>query len=71
LEQRDAAYRLAVCQDHLELAIDIFVDEYEVAPDIMDVQGAGERFVGWSVPSQCARCEEHPRFVICSAEYVE
>jgi CxxH/CxxC protein (TIGR04129 family) len=69
LENED--YRLAVCQEHLELAIDLFVDDYEVAPDVMNIQGAADRFPGWPVPATCARCSEHPEFVICAAEYVE
>jgi CxxH/CxxC protein (TIGR04129 family) len=57
--------------EHLELAIDLFVDDYEVAPDVMNVQGAEERFPGWTAPAVCARCGERPEFVVCAAEYEE
>ncbi len=43
-----------VCKEHLELAIDRFVDEYEEAPDIIDLQQTA--FTAWTPPE---RCEEH------------
>lgn len=53
----------AVCKDHLELAIDMFVDEYEEAPDIVLLkQGA---ILGRHAPEQCMRCDQPPEFVVC------
>lgn len=43
-----------VCKEHVELAIDRFVDEYEDAPDIVDLYEV--TFRAWQPP---ACCEEH------------
>lgn len=51
-----------MCKDHLELAIDQFVDEYEDAPDIVDLETA--RFPAWEPPAHCERCQEKARFLV-------
>ncbi|OXM84557.1 CxxH/CxxC protein [Paenibacillus rigui] len=51
-----------VCKDHLELAIDQFVDEYEDAPDIVDLEET--RFPAWEPPAHCERCQEKARFLV-------
>ncbi|NOU94727.1 CxxH/CxxC protein [Paenibacillus sp. LMG 31456] len=51
-----------VCKDHLELAIDQFVDEYEDAPDIVDLEEV--RFSAWEPPAHCERCLEQARFLV-------
>jgi CxxH/CxxC protein (TIGR04129 family) len=51
-----------VCKDHLELAIDQFVDEYEDAPDIVDLQVV--KFSAWEPPTHCERCAEAARFLV-------
>ncbi len=48
-----------VCKDHVEIAIDRFVDEYEEAPDIVDLRDV--TFRAWKPP---VRCEERD----CSCE---
>jgi CxxH/CxxC protein (TIGR04129 family) len=48
--------------EHLELAIDRFVDEYEDAPDIVDLTET--RFSGWEPPSRCEECENDARFLV-------
>lgn len=40
-----------VCKEHLELAIDRFVDEYEDAPDVVDVEKT--HFKNWNPPPTC------------------
>jgi CxxH/CxxC protein (TIGR04129 family) len=51
-----------VCKDHLEIAIDQFVDEYEEAPDIVDLEKV--RFPAWEPPSTCERCSAAGRFLV-------
>jgi CxxH/CxxC protein (TIGR04129 family) len=51
-----------VCKDHLELAIDQFVDEYEDAPDIVDLEEV--HFSAWEAPAHCERCLERARFLV-------
>lgn len=51
-----------VCKDHVELAIDMFMDEYEEAPDIVDLEKV--HFTKWTAPELCSECEEKARFLI-------
>jgi CxxH/CxxC protein (TIGR04129 family) len=53
-----------VCKEHLELAIDRFVDEYEDAPDIVDLNET--RFSGWEPPSRCDErgCGNAARYLV-------
>lgn len=51
-----------VCKDHLEIAIDQFVDEYEEAPDIVDLEKV--RFTAWEPPATCERCSAAGRFLV-------
>jgi CxxH/CxxC protein (TIGR04129 family) len=53
---------LFVCKDHLELAIDIIVDELEKAPEILTLEQAG--IVQEVPPKPCARCEAIAQFVV-------
>ncbi|MBN2981133.1 MULTISPECIES: CxxH/CxxC protein [Cohnella] len=45
-----------VCKEHVELAIDKFVDEYEDAPDLVDLKTT--KFSDWDPPKSCDWCEE-------------
>ncbi|MDB4866305.1 MAG: CxxH/CxxC protein [Cohnella sp.] len=45
-----------VCREHVELAIDKFVDEYEDAPDLVDLSTT--TFTEWTPPSQCEWCSQ-------------
>ena len=51
-----------VCKEHVELAIDRFVDEYEDAPDLIDLQQV--KFKDWQPPATCEECEEPARFLV-------
>jgi CxxH/CxxC protein (TIGR04129 family) len=51
-----------VCKDHLELAIDRFVDEYEDAPDVVDLREV--RFSAWEPPAHCQECQQDSRFLV-------
>lgn len=50
------------CKEHLELAIDYFVDEYEDAPDIYKLDEI--RFTAWESPAKCEFCDQHPVFLV-------
>jgi CxxH/CxxC protein (TIGR04129 family) len=51
-----------VCKEHLEIGIDQFVDEYEEAPDIVDLQKV--RFAKWEPPAHCEHCEAAAQFLV-------
>lgn len=51
-----------VCKEHLELAIDTFVDEYEDAPDVVDLKDT--EFSDWDPPVQCAHCEQAGKYLV-------
>ncbi|MFD0621368.1 MULTISPECIES: CxxH/CxxC protein [Paenibacillus] len=51
-----------VCKDHVELAIDRFVDEFEDAPDVVDLNEVD--FPQWKPPVKCMECEHEAKFLI-------
>lgn len=51
-----------VCKEHLELALDRFVDEYEDAPDVVDL--AETTFSSWTPPTTCEECERAARYLV-------
>ncbi|MFD2615299.1 CxxH/CxxC protein [Paenibacillus gansuensis] len=51
-----------VCKDHLELAIDKFVDEYEDAPDLVDLECT--HFNHWDPPAHCEQCAQKGKFLV-------
>jgi len=51
-----------VCKDHLEFAIDSFVDEYEDAPDIVDLKET--EFSDWDPPVKCIECEQAAQYLV-------
>jgi len=51
-----------VCKDHVELAIDKFVDEFEDAPDLVDL--ATTHFSAWTPPERCEWCDAPPVLLI-------
>lgn len=53
---------LFVCREHLELAIDIVVDEFEKAPIILTLEQAG--LAGEFPPQGCCRCEQLAQFTV-------
>lgn len=50
---RDAMY--CVCKECIEHAIERFVDEYEDAPDMVDLKET--EFADWDPPRKCDLCE--------------
>ncbi|WP_223070471.1 CxxH/CxxC protein [Paenibacillus caui] len=51
-----------VCKEHLELAIDMFVDEFEDAPDVVDLNET--EFADWDPPAKCCECEKKAEFLV-------
>lgn len=61
-EQETDAVELLVCQEHVELAIDMIVDEYERAPIMLTLEQAGLADDAMSV--KCARCDAAAVYVL-------
>ncbi|GAC41706.1 CxxH/CxxC protein [Paenibacillus popilliae] len=52
-----------VCKEHVELAIDKFVDEYEDAPDLVNLDEV--EFSDWEKPVKCCmNCDQEAHFLI-------
>ncbi|WP_274365022.1 CxxH/CxxC protein [Paenibacillus thermotolerans] len=53
-----------VCEEHLEIAIDRFIDEHEDAPDVVDLNEAS--FAAWEPPALCTEpeCGRKARFLV-------
>jgi len=51
-----------VCKEHIEKALDRFVDEYEDAPDVVDLKET--QFADWDPPRKCDFCEEPATFLV-------
>ncbi|WP_308636953.1 CxxH/CxxC protein [Paenibacillus silvisoli] len=51
-----------VCKEHVELAIDKFVDEYEDAPDIVDL--VKTKFAAWEAPATCEMCDHIAEYLV-------
>lgn len=51
-----------VCKEHVEIAIENFVDEYEDAPDVVDLKET--EFSDWDPPVKCAECEKHAEYLV-------
>lgn len=51
-----------VCNDHLENAIEEFVEVYEQPPDIYELDKIS--FTDWTRPSTCNFCDKFPKFLV-------
>lgn len=51
-----------VCREHLERAIDEFVEIYEMPPDIYKLDQVS--FTDWDVPSKCNFCDKPPGYLV-------
>ncbi|HUC93630.1 MAG TPA: CxxH/CxxC protein [Paenibacillus sp.] len=51
-----------VCKEHVELALDKFVDEYEDAPDMVNL--AVTEFSDWDPPRKCDWCDNEAQVLI-------
>lgn len=50
------------CKEHLELAIDHFVDDFEDAPDVYKLDEV--HFTEWAAPEKCEFCQCMPTFLV-------
>lgn len=51
-----------VCKEHVEHAIERFVDEYEEAPDVVLLKDTS--FSAWEPPGHCQFCEKKPEVLV-------
>lgn len=51
-----------VCKQHVELAIDKFVDDYEDAPDIVSL--ITTKFSDWEAPATCDMCDDIAEYLV-------
>ncbi|MFP3125572.1 MULTISPECIES: CxxH/CxxC protein [Bacillaceae] len=51
---------IACCQEHVELALDIIVDEFEVAPVIHNVINSGDE------KKPCEYCQHDAKYIVSS-----
>lgn len=51
-----------VCKTDIEKALDRFVDEYEDAPDVVDLKET--QFADWDPPRKCDFCDEAAEFLV-------
>lgn len=51
-----------VCGEHLEQAIDEFIEIYESPPDLYELKTLS--LTEWETPSHCNFCERSPRYLV-------
>lgn len=51
-----------VCNEHLERALDAFVEEYGASPDVHRLKDLS--FTAWTAPEKCQFCDERPVFLV-------
>jgi len=51
-----------VCPEHLDQAIDDFVDIYEMPPDLYLLEKVS--FTDWTAPHRCDFCEQPPVYLV-------
>lgn len=51
-----------VCLDHVEVALEEFVEVYEQSPDVYELEKVS--FTDWQSPKKCDFCSEKPEYLI-------
>lgn len=51
-----------VCEEHLDTAIDEFIEAFEEAPDIYKLEDV--TFTEWTAPPQCSYCSCRPIYLV-------
>lgn len=51
-----------VCEEHLSRAIDMFMEEYEEAPDVYKLEQLN--CADWTSPEVCEYCQDKPIYLI-------
>ncbi len=53
---------LVVCEEHLEIALDVIVDDYEKAPELLTMEQAG---LAEEQPARtCEYCQQPARYTV-------
>ncbi|MGI6148291.1 MAG: CxxH/CxxC protein [Firmicutes bacterium] len=51
-----------VCEEHLERALDEFVEIYEMPPDLYELESVST--TDWAAPSCCTFCSKPPKYLV-------
>ncbi len=51
-----------VCKEHIEIAIDEFLDEYLQVPDLYQLEST--IFTGWTPPEKCQFCDACSQYLV-------
>lgn len=52
-----------VCNEHLDIAIDEFLEEYiDQVPDLYEIGKVS--FTDWATPSTCHYCDHKPKYLV-------
>jgi CxxH/CxxC protein (TIGR04129 family) len=51
-----------VCAEHLEEALDEFVEEYDAPPDVYLLDDIS--FTAWTAPATCERCKNAAKYLV-------
>ncbi len=51
-----------VCSEHLDIAIDEFIDIYLQPPDVYRLDKVS--FTDWTSPSKCDLCDKAPKYLV-------
>lgn len=51
-----------VCEEHLDEAVDDFLEEFEESPDLYSLEET--TFTQWVVPETCHFCDRPPRYLV-------
>ncbi|WCK54495.1 CxxH/CxxC protein [Aneurinibacillus sp. Ricciae_BoGa-3] len=50
------------CEEHMEVALEDFIDEFEAAPDVYMLKNV--TFTAWKAPEHCAYCTNKPKYIV-------
>lgn len=53
---------IVCCKEHMEIALDDFVEEYEDAPDVYKLTEVS--FSAWTAPASCEFCDQEPDYIL-------
>jgi CxxH/CxxC protein (TIGR04129 family) len=59
---RGPAKVYVVCEEHLERALDEFVEIYEMPPDLYELESVST--TDWAAPSCCTFCSKPPKYLV-------
>jgi CxxH/CxxC protein (TIGR04129 family) len=59
---RGPAIVYVVCEDHLEQALDEFVEIYEMPPDLYELESVS--LSDWAAPTSCTFCSKPPKYLV-------